>query len=187
LKGSTNLEQIQVITKIGGKLSDSYLEEGFLLEKKFGVRQPKKLSGGVDILVANTPMDTDKVKIFGAKFRVDSTSKLAELERAEKEKMHKKVEKILSHKMDLFVNRQLIYNYPEQLLTDAKVNTIEHADFVGVERLALVTGAEVVSTFDTPNDVKLGRCEEVEEVMIGDDYLLKFSGCASSEACSIVL
>ena len=36
--------------------------------------------------------------------------------------------------------RQLIYNYPEQLFTDAGVMAIEHADFEGVERLALVTG-----------------------------------------------
>ena len=30
-------------------------------------------------------------------------------------------------------------------LTDAKINSIEHADFDGVERLALVTGGDVVS------------------------------------------
>ncbi len=35
----------------------------------------------VDIIVA---MDTDKIKIFGARVRVDATGKLAELERAEK-------------------------------------------------------------------------------------------------------
>jgi T-complex protein 1 subunit beta len=29
-------------------------------------------------------MDTDKIKIFGAKLKVDGTGKLAELERAEK-------------------------------------------------------------------------------------------------------
>ena len=39
-----------------------------------------------------------------------------------------------------FINRQLIYNYPEQLFADAGVMAIEHADFEGVERLALVTG-----------------------------------------------
>lgn len=38
------------------------------------------------------------------------------------------------------VSRQLIYNYPEQLFADAGVMAIEHADFEGVERLALVTG-----------------------------------------------
>jgi T-complex protein 1 subunit beta len=72
------------------------------------------------------------------------------------------------------------------------VSAIEHADFDGVERLALVTGGEsalllsiiivyydccccccccrnivvlaVVSTFDHPELVKLGTCESVEEV-----------------------
>jgi T-complex protein 1 subunit beta len=39
------------------------------------------------ILVANTPMDTDKVKVFGARVRVDATGKLADLERAEKVKL----------------------------------------------------------------------------------------------------
>lgn len=38
--------------------------------------------------------------------------------------------------------RQLIYNYPEQLFADKGVMAIEHADFEGVERLALVTGMD---------------------------------------------
>jgi T-complex protein 1 subunit beta len=186
LKGSTNLEHIQIIKKAGGKLADSYLDEGFILDKKFGVRQPKKVTNA-KILIANTPMDTDKVKIFGAKFKVDSASKLAELERAEKEKMKAKVEKIKSHGINCFVNRQLIYNWPEQLFTDSGINSIEHADFVGVERLALVTGGEVVSTFDHPEKVKFGHCDSIDEIMIGEDVMLKFSGVAAGEACTIVL
>ena len=35
---------------------------------------------------------------------------------------------------------QLIYNFPEELFADAGVMAIEHADFDGIERLALVTG-----------------------------------------------
>ncbi len=120
LKGSGNLEAIQIIKKLGGEMSDSYLEEGgyyidiyiciyhstytltvkltlshthiltllptlpgFLLEKKVGVNQPKRLENA-RILIANTAMDTDKVKVFGSKVRVDSTAKIAELELAEK-------------------------------------------------------------------------------------------------------
>jgi T-complex protein 1 subunit beta len=85
-------------------------------------------------------MDTDKIKIFGARVRVDATGKLAELERAEKDKMKAKVEKIKDHGINCFVNRQLIYNWPEQLFADSGIAAIEHADFDGVERLALVTG-----------------------------------------------
>lgn len=186
LKGSTNLNNIQIIKKVGGKLSDSYLDEGFLLEKKFGINQPKKITNA-KILIANTSMDTDKVKIFGAKFKVDSTSKLAELEKAEKLKMKNKVEKIKKFGINTFINRQLIYDYPELLFTEAKINSIEHADFDGIERLALVTGGEVVSTFDNPDNVKLGYCDSIEEVLIGEDSFIKFSGVAAGEACTIVL
>jgi hypothetical protein len=33
--------------------------------------------------------------------------------------MKEKCEKILAHGISCFVNRQLIYNYPEQIFTDA--------------------------------------------------------------------
>ena len=43
LNGSTDLDLIQLIQKPGGTLADSYLEEGFLLDKKIGVGQPKRI------------------------------------------------------------------------------------------------------------------------------------------------
>ncbi|VDK22678.1 unnamed protein product, partial [Anisakis simplex] len=64
---------------------------------------------------------------------------------------------------------------------------IEHADFEGVERLAQVLGGEIVSTFDTPDKVKLGQCDLIEQVMIGEDRFLRFSGVPLGEACSIVI
>ncbi|XP_043943939.1 T-complex protein 1 subunit beta isoform X1 [Protopterus annectens] len=186
LKGSGNLEAIHVIKKLGGSLVDSYLDEGFLLDKKIGVGQPKRIENA-KILIANTSMDTDKIKIFGSRVRVDSTAKVAEIELAEREKMKEKVERILKHGINCFINRQLIYNYPEQLFANAGVMAIEHADFAGVERLALVTGGEIASTFDHPELVKLGHCKLIEEVIIGEDKLLHFSGVAMGEACTIVL
>lgn len=156
------------------------------MDKKIGVNQPKRIENA-KILIANTGMDTDKIKIFGSRVRVDSTAKVAEIEHAEKEKMKEKVERILKHGINCFINRQLIYNYPEQLFGAAGVMAIEHADFAGVERLALVTGGEIASTFDHPELVKLGSCKLIEEVMIGEDKLIHFSGVALGEACTIVL
>ena len=186
LKGSIDLNHIQIIKKAGGKLSDSYLSEGFILDKRISVGSPKMLKNA-KILVANTAMDTDKVKIFGARVKVDTTSKLAELEKAEREKMREKVARIKSHGINCFINRQLIYNWPEQLFAEAGIMSIEHADFDGIERLALVTGGEIASTFEHPDQVKLGQCDEISEVIIGEDTLIKFSGVAAGQACTIVL
>ncbi|PUZ57507.1 hypothetical protein GQ55_5G437600 [Panicum hallii var. hallii] len=186
LKGSTNLEAIQILKKPGGSLKDSFLDEGFILDKKIGIGQPKRIENA-KILVANTAMDTDKVKIYGARVRVDSMSKVADIEAAEKQKMREKVQKIIAHGINCFVNRQLIYNFPEELFADAGILAIEHADFEGIERLALVTGGEIASTFDNPESVKLGHCKVIEEIMIGEDRLIHFSGVEMGQACTIVL
>ena len=87
--------------------------------------------------------------------------------------MKAKVAAIAAHGITCFVNRQLIYNYPESLLSEHGIMVIEHADFEGVERLALVTGGEIASTFDAPEKVKIGRCDVIEEVMIGEDKVSK--------------
>ena len=86
-------------------------------------------------------MDTDKIKVFGARVKVDSPAALAEIERAERvrsapgaspcpparaesvpgpctvpqDKMKGKVDKIKAHPINVFINRQLIYNYAEQV------------------------------------------------------------------------
>ena len=86
--------------------------------------------------------------------------------------MKAKVAKIKAHGVTCFVNRQLIYNYPESLFAEAGIMCIEHADFEGVERLALVSGGEIASTFDNPSLVKLGKCDTIEEIMIGEDKVI---------------
>ena len=72
---------------------------------------------------------------------------MADIEKAERDKMSEKVDKIIGHGINCFVNRQLIYNFPEQIFADNGVMAIEHADFDGIERLALVTGAPLLLVF----------------------------------------
>ena len=54
-------------------------------------------------------------QIFGSRVKVDSLTKVAEIEAAEKDKMRDKCKKIIDHGITCFINRQLIYNYPEQV------------------------------------------------------------------------
>lgn len=186
LKGSVDLSSIQIIQVLGGKLRDSYLEEGFILNKSIGIGQPKRLENA-KIMIANTSMDTDKIKIYNARVRTSSMNTVADIEKAEKDRMKAKVEKICEHDINVFINRQLIYNYPEQLFAQAGVLSIEHADFDGIERLALVTGAEITSTFEHPEMVTLGKCDLIEEITIGEQNLIRFAGVPKGEACTVVL
>lgn len=196
LGGSTNLDRIQVIKKTGGRLRDSYLDkDGFILDQKRAGLSKERTLRNARILLADTPMDTDKVKVFGSRFRVSSPEQLALLERAEKEKMKEKVELIAgaAGSPNCFINRQLIYDWPQQLLADKGIMTVEHADFDGVDRLALVTGAQIASSFDEDSlkHSVLGKCDLVEEIMLGEDTVVRFSGFSGNSggggACSVVL
>lgn len=100
LKGATNLDMVHYIRKVrlclvysftelvqvGGSLEQSYLDDGFILEKRIGVGQPKRIENA-KILLANTPMDHDKIKIFGATVQADSPEQVAAIEKAERERM----------------------------------------------------------------------------------------------------
>lgn len=186
VKDSLSLELIQVLKKPGGALKDSFVADGFILDKTLPAGMPKSIKDA-KIMVANTSMDTDKIKIFGSKVRVDSMAKVAAIEEAERAKMKAKVDKIVAHGINVFVNRQLIYDYPLQLFAEAGVLAVEHADFDGVERLAAVTGSEIASTFDHPESTRLGAAASVDEMIIGEDRLIRFGSVKKGEACTVVL
>ncbi|GJS27969.1 T-complex protein 1 subunit beta [Tanacetum coccineum] len=153
--GIEGLPKFLLISLLESKDYQRYPLPEQLSYKKIGLGQPKWIEKA-NILVANTAMDTDKVKVYGARVRVDSMSKIAKIDGAEKDKMREKVQKIIGHGINCFFNRQLIYNFPEELFADAGILAIEHADF--------------------DESVKLGHCKLIEEIMIGEDKLIHFSG-----------
>lgn len=181
LEGRRDMNLIQII-KCSGKLSDSYLDSGFILKKDIEVSEVSNPR----ILIANTGMDHDKIKVFGAKVNVSSVGELAEMERVEKEKMRKKVECISRGNIDIFINRQLIYDYPLQLLKMKRIQAIEHADFDGVERLSHVVGGKILSTFGSVDESWYGTCGSVRNIKIGNERMIKFDGIRGG-ASTIVL
>ena len=51
----------------------------------------------------------------------------------------------------------------------------------------MYVGGEIASTFDRPDLVALGECELIDEIMVGEDRLIRFSGCKGGKACSLIL
>ena len=74
------------------------------MDKTPGQNQPRRVENA-RVLLANTAMDTDKIKVFGSRVRTNDIKSLAEIEAAEKEKMKEKVDMICGHDMNVFINR----------------------------------------------------------------------------------
>jgi len=191
--GPNSLNSIHILKKDGASMNESKIVEGFLLDKRIGMGQKKRIEKP-KVLIANTQLDADKIKVFGASVKVDQVSKLESIETAEREKMMEKIDAIASHQPDVFINRQLIYDFPEQALRDRGIISIEHADFEGIERLAYVLNGEIASSFSKQigtKSIQLGTCELIEEradILTGSsEPLVLFSGLPARGACTVVL
>ena len=109
---------------------------------------------------------------------------MADIEKAEREKMADKCQRIIGHGINCFVNRQLIYNFPEQIFADAGVMAIEHADFDGIERLALVTGKP---SLNHPHCTCNTRHTQRPEVVIAGVIPVPYTRSADTEmSCTAV-
>lgn len=62
---------------------------GNFVQQRPGVCQPKRVENA-QILIANTPKDTDKIKVLGSTIKVYSMAKISNLEMAEKKKNERK-------------------------------------------------------------------------------------------------
>lgn len=175
-----DIQFIEII-KLQGDLAESMLVDGFVLDKdiELDLENPK-------IMVANTSLDFDKINILSSKINVNSISELTKIESAEKEKMIQKVDRIVNVPFDLFINRQIIYDYPMQLLRNKGLPVIEHADFDGVERLNKVLGGNLISTFDNIKKTDFGTCKRVMNIEIKGHKMVKFEG-VNNGACTIIL
>merc|ERR1712083_1271720 len=120
-------------------------------------------------------MDNDCIKISSTKLQTSTYDDVQAICEAEKDKIEAKCRGVAASGCNVFINRQLIYDGPREILTSLGVNAIEHADFDGISRLSKVLGGSIVSKFDTVDlSNSLGSCECIEEVSIGDESCIHF-------------
>lgn len=183
MKAVNNAEDIELIEilKMEGELRESMFIDGFVMQADvtLDIENPR-------ILVCNTSLDYDKLKVLSSKIKVNTVSELKEIEDAEKEKMKNKIELLTSVEHDLLVNRQLVYDYPMQLLKNKGVKVIENANFDGVERLNKVVGGNLLSYFEGMSAADLGKCDRVRNIELKGHKMIKFEGVKKG-ACTIVL
>lgn len=187
LDDACDLNLINII-KVHGDLSESKLVSGLIIDKPINMATKACPIENPKVLVINSALDFDKIKVFSSKIAVNSIKELEEVENAEKERMRQKINGICALDFDVIVNRQIIYDYPMQLLLSKGKHVIENADFDNVEKLNKVLGGQIVSHFfEKHNQAEtVGKCGAIETITVKDKVLTKFSG-AGKGASTILL
>ena len=178
LDEACDLNLINII-KLEGDLSESCWCNKLILDKKLNIgTNSNTFVENPKVLLINSSLDYDKIKIFSSKISVTSLAELEALEQAEKTRMENKINDICKLDFDVLINRQIIYDFPMHLLLNKKKYVIENADFDNIERLNKALGSPVLSHFFEAHDSDkvIGKCEKIETVYIKNKQFTQFTG-----------
>lgn len=183
-----NLELIKVEGKPGGKLEDTCLVRGIVVDKDMSHPQMAKEIKDAKIAILTCPFEPPKPKTKNELEISDSAQykKLAELERNYFLNMVKRVK---DSGANLVLCQWGFDDEANHLLMQEKLPAVRWVGGVEIELIAIATGGRIVPRFEELSSDKLGKAGLVREVSFGTtkDRMLFIEGCPNTRAVTIFI
>jgi T-complex protein 1 subunit epsilon len=183
-----NFELIKVEAKVGGKMEDSMLVKGVIVDKEFSHPQMPKVLKDVKLAILTCPFEPPKPK---TKHKMDVTSvedyKL--LKKYEEEKFDEMVKQVKDSGATLAICQWGFDDEANHLLLQRELPAVRWVGGPEIELIAIATGGRIVPRFQELNSAKLGKAGLVREISFGTtkDRMLVIEECLNSKAVTIFL
>merc|ERR1719336_1662455 len=183
-----NFELIKVEAKVGGKMEDSMLVRGVVVDKEFSHPQMPKVLKDVKLAILTCPFEPPKPK---TKHKLDVTSvedyKL--LRKFEEEKFDEMVKQVKDAGATLAICQWGFDDEANHLLLQRELPAVRWVGGPEIELIAIATGGRIVPRFQELSQDKLGSAGSVRELTFGTtkDKMLVIEECKNSKAVTIFL
>lgn len=181
-----NLELIRVDGKVGGRLEDTRLVHGLVIDKDFSHPQMPKELQDVKIAILTCPFEPPKPKTKH-KVDIDSVEKYEKLREQEKQYFVEMVDRCIDSGATLVLCQWGFDDEANHLLMHKKLPAVRWVGGGEIELLALATGARIIPRFEELSPEKLGSAGSVKEVAFGTtkERMLLVEGCPNTKAVTI--
>lgn len=183
-----DFELIKVETKVGGKLEDTMLVKGVIVDKDMSHPQMPKRVNDAKIAILTCPFEPPKPK---TKHKLDVTSvedykKLREYERETFEKM---VNQVKDTGANLVICQWGFDDEANHLLLQKQLPAVRWVGGPEIELIAIATGGRIVPRFSELTAEKLGQAGIVRELTFGTtkERMLVIEDCKNSRAVTIFI
>ncbi|CAF3016220.1 unnamed protein product [Rotaria sp. Silwood2] len=181
-----NFELIKVQGKVGGRLEDTLLVKGVVVDKTFSHPQMPKEVRDAKIAILTCPFEPPKPK---TKHKLDITNvedykKLREYER---EKFTEMIKAIKDAGTTLVICQWGFDDEANHLLLSHELPAVRWVGGPEIELIAIATGGRIVPRFQELTAEKLGYAGCVRELDFGttSDHMLCIEQCKKSNTCTI--
>jgi T-complex protein 1 subunit epsilon len=183
-----NLDLIKVEGKAGGKLEDSCLVEGIVVDKDFSHPQMPKQIKDAKIAILTCPFEPPKLKTkYG--LEVENAEQYEKLYDMEQNYFKDQVKRCKESGANLILCQWGFDDEANHLLLQNKLPAVRWVGGVEIELIAIATGARIIPRFEELSSEKLGSAGVVREVAFGTtkDRMLFIEGCSNSKAVTIFI
>uniref|UniRef100_A0AAF5DFJ2 T-complex protein 1 subunit epsilon n=2 Tax=Strongyloides stercoralis TaxID=6248 RepID=A0AAF5DFJ2_STRER len=183
-----NFDLIKIQGKVGGKLEDSTLVKGIVLEKGMAHPQMPKEIKDVKIAILTCPFEPPKPKIKH-KLDIGSTEDFKKLRQYEIDVFLNMIKDVKNSGATLAICQ---WGFDDEATHLLYANDLPAVRWVGgpeIELIAIATKGRIVPRFSELSPEKLGFAGTVKEVTYGTmkESMLFIEGCPDTRACTILL
>eukprot|EP00173_Palmaria_palmata_P004397 Plantae.Rhodophyta-Palmaria_palmata.ctg589.p1 GENE.Plantae.Rhodophyta-Palmaria_palmata.ctg589~~Plantae.Rhodophyta-Palmaria_palmata.ctg589.p1 ORF type:complete len:386 (-),score=90.25 Plantae.Rhodophyta-Palmaria_palmata.ctg589:173-1216(-) len=181
-----NLELIKLDGKVGGKLEDTKLFEGIVIDKDFSHPQMPNRVDDAKICVLTCPFEPPKPKTKH-KLDINTVEKYQDMQEAERKYFTDMVKAVKDSGANMVICQWGFDDEANHLLYRNNLPAVRWVGGVEIELIALATGARIIPRFEEISAKKLGKAATVREIAFGTtrDHVIVLEGCDSSKAVTI--
>lgn len=183
-----NFDLIKVEGKVGGKLEDTALIRGIIVDKDFSHPQMPKVVKDAKLAILTCPFEPPKPKTKH-KLDIRSAEDYKKLYEHEQQYFRDQIRLIKESGANLVICQWGFDDEANHLLYQQGLPAVRWVGGVELELIAIATGGRIVPRFEELKAEKLGKAGCVRELTFGttNDQMLVIEECANSKAVTILV
>ena len=187
-KRDVNFELIKVEGKVGGRMEDSMLVHGVVIDKTMSHPQMPKVLKDVKLAILTCPFEPPKPKTKN-KLMVGSADEYRELRQYEHDKFIEIVRRVKDAGATLAICQWGFDDEANHLLLSEGLPAVRWVGGPEMELIAIATGGRIVPRFEELTPEKLGSCGLVRELTFGTskEEMLVIEQCSNSRAVTLLI
>src|SRR5881397_462473 len=171
-----DVDNVLVVKKHGGSLSDTQLVDGIILDKERVHPRMPAFIRDAKIALLNRALEIKKTE-FSSEIRIHEAGKMQAFLSQEESTLKGYVDAI----------KKAGANVVQHYLAKAEIYAVRRAKESDMKKLAKATGGKIVVDLNDLSTKDLGHADLVEERKIGEDEMTFITGCKNAKAVSILI
>jgi thermosome len=184
--GTVDIQHVNVQKKVGGKVEDTAIIEGMVIDKERAHPGMPKVVKNAKVLLLNAALEYKKTEV-NAKINIFRPDQVQAFLNEDEQMVHTMANKIVASGATVVFCQKGIDDVAQHYLTKAGIFAARRVKKSDIENLARATGATIINSIDVITTRDLGTAGLVEEKKISGQEMIYVSKCKNPKAVSIII